>query len=278
MAYGAWRGMVGTVKPTKGSGSLEELIRMLPDGIGVIPLFNNIRHGTIGEFSDVLPSYEEKIAELAADKVDVIHPAGTPPFMLLGYRKEQELIAEWEKKYGVPIFTSGSNQVRALKALGVKKFVGIGYDFEDTSIVARYFTDAGFKVLGLERLPVTMGGRRPALVARGLPADQAGLPGQSRRRRASMSRAARSACWTSSRRSNRTCRCPCCIPASPPPGRSCCGCTCASRRPDYGRLLAELPAGADPTEVSFTPADRPCSLARVITASRASCAIRTIRA
>ena len=57
MAYGAWRGMVGTVKPTKGSGSLEELIRMLPDGIGVIPLFNNIRHGTLGEFSGVLPSY-----------------------------------------------------------------------------------------------------------------------------------------------------------------------------------------------------------------------------
>ena len=105
MAYGAWRGMVGTVKPTKGSGSLEELIRMLPDGIGVIPLFNNIRHGTIGEFRDVLPSYEEKVAELAADRVDLIHPAGTPPFMLLGYRKEQELIAAWESKYGLPIFT-----------------------------------------------------------------------------------------------------------------------------------------------------------------------------
>jgi maleate isomerase len=153
MAYGTWRGMVGTVKPTKGSGSLEELIRMLPDGIGVIPLFNNIRHGTIREFSDVIPSYEEKVAELAADQCDVIHPAGTPPFMLLGYRREQELIAEWEKKYGVPIFTSGSNQVRALKALGMKKFVGIGYDFDDTSIVHRYFTDAGFNVLGLERLP-----------------------------------------------------------------------------------------------------------------------------
>ena len=155
MAYGgAWRGMVGTVKPTKGSGSLEELIRMLPDGIGVIPLFNNIRRGTLEEFSHVLPSYEEKVAELASDQVDLIHPAGTPPFMLLGYRREQELIAEWEKKYGVPIFTSGSNQVRGLKALGVKKFVGVGYDFDDTSIVQRYFTDAGFSVLGLERLPV----------------------------------------------------------------------------------------------------------------------------
>jgi hypothetical protein len=75
--------MVGTVKPTKGSGSLEELIRMLPEGIGVIPLFNNIQHGTLAEFGSVLPSYEEKVEELAKDGVDLIHPAGTPPFMLL---------------------------------------------------------------------------------------------------------------------------------------------------------------------------------------------------
>lgn len=145
--------MVGTVKPTKGSGSLEELIRMLPEGIGIIPLFNKIRHGTLQEFGTAIPSYEEKVAELAADKVDVIHPAGTPPFMLLGYQGERDLIRRWEKQYGIPIFTSGSNQVRALKALKAKKFVGIGYDFEDTSIVGRYFTDAGFTVLGLERLP-----------------------------------------------------------------------------------------------------------------------------
>ena len=37
MAYDCWRGMVGIVKPTKGSGSLVELIKLLPDGIGVIP-------------------------------------------------------------------------------------------------------------------------------------------------------------------------------------------------------------------------------------------------
>jgi hypothetical protein len=32
-----------------------------------------------------IPAYEEKIAELAENKVDLIHPAGTPPFMLFGY-------------------------------------------------------------------------------------------------------------------------------------------------------------------------------------------------
>jgi maleate isomerase len=154
MATGsAWRGLVGTIKPTKGSGSLEELIRMLPEGICVLPLFNNVRHGTLEEFSSAIPSYEEKIAELAQDGVDLIHPAGTPPFMLLGYQGERDLIARWEDTYQIPIFTSGSNQVRALKALGVERFVGVGYDFEDTAIVERYFTQAGFNVLGLERLP-----------------------------------------------------------------------------------------------------------------------------
>jgi hypothetical protein len=54
MPYDCWRGMVGMIKPTKGSGSLMELIKMLPDGIGVIPLFNNVRHGRIAEFKNAL--------------------------------------------------------------------------------------------------------------------------------------------------------------------------------------------------------------------------------
>ena len=90
MVYDCWRGMVGIIKPTKGSGSLVELIKLLPEGIGVIPLFNHVRHGTIEEFQGAIPAYEEKIAELAQDKVDLIHPAGTPPFMLLGYKGEAE--------------------------------------------------------------------------------------------------------------------------------------------------------------------------------------------
>jgi maleate isomerase len=153
MPYDCWRGMVGMIKPTKGSGSLVELIKMLPDGIGVIPLFNNVRHGKVEEFQAAIPAYEEKIAELAEDKVDLIHAAGTPPFMLLGCKGEAEIVAKWEKQFGIPIFTSATNQVAAMKALGIKKFVGIGYDFDDTSIVARYFTDAGFDVLELWKLP-----------------------------------------------------------------------------------------------------------------------------
>ena len=42
MAFSSWRGIVGIIKPTMRPGGLEDMIRLLPEGIGVIPLFNNI--------------------------------------------------------------------------------------------------------------------------------------------------------------------------------------------------------------------------------------------
>ena len=86
-------------------------------------------------------------------RVDAIHPAGTPPFMLLGFAKERELVEKWQRAYGIPVFTSGMNQVRAMKALGIKRFIGIGYDFDDTTIVSRYFEDAGLSPEAMLKLP-----------------------------------------------------------------------------------------------------------------------------
>jgi hypothetical protein len=36
MAFGSWRGTVGIVRPTLRTGGFEDLIRMLPEGIGFI--------------------------------------------------------------------------------------------------------------------------------------------------------------------------------------------------------------------------------------------------
>ena len=49
------------------------------------------------------------------------------------------------------MFTSGQNHVRALRTMGIKKFVGASYFPEKmNNIFARYFTDAGFQVLAME--------------------------------------------------------------------------------------------------------------------------------
>jgi maleate isomerase len=155
MAFTSWRGVVGCIKPTLRPGGLEELIRMLPDGIGVLPLFLNISKGTTDEFKRAVAPYEPLVQQLAEAGCDLIHPEGAPPFMLLGFKGEADLLTKWEKQYKVPFFTSGSNHVRALRALKAKKIVGATYFVGPINdMFAGYFKQAGFDVLGMEGIPV----------------------------------------------------------------------------------------------------------------------------
>ncbi|MPZ15653.1 MAG: hypothetical protein GEU73_14730 [Chloroflexi bacterium] len=155
MAFMSWRGTVGVIKPTMRPGSLEEFIRLLPEGIGVIPLFLNIREGGEAEFRQALDAYEDRVAELAALKVDLIHPEGAPPFMVHGFEGERAIVKRWEESHGIPIMTAGQTQVEAMSALDMQSFVGLTYftgEINDT--FARYFVDAGFDVRAMEGIDV----------------------------------------------------------------------------------------------------------------------------
>ena len=155
MVFASWRGVVGVVKPTHRPGSLEEFIRLLPEGIGVVPVYLNFKRGTEDEFRAALNAVEEKVAELAKEGVDLIHPEGAPPFMVHGYRGEERIIREWEAKYKVPMVTAAQTQVEALRALNVKKFVGVTYFIGSVNdITTGYFQDAGFEVMAMEGMPV----------------------------------------------------------------------------------------------------------------------------
>ena len=145
--------LVGTVRPTNRpeAGQELDLDTRIPEKIKFVSLTMNFTRGTEEEFGASMPGYEAKAAELARMGANLVRPSGAPPFMLLGYHKEQELIQSWEKKYGVPMFTSGQNHVHALRTLGINKFVGASYFPEKmNNVFARYFTDAGFKVLAME--------------------------------------------------------------------------------------------------------------------------------
>jgi len=156
MATANWRGTVGVVKPTYGSGSLVEFIRLLPEGVGVIPVYAGIKEHSQQGYLDALESYHQRVAELARLGVDLMHPEGAPPFMVRGYKAEQEIVRQWEDQYKIPIFTSAMTQTAALRALGINRFVGCTYyrDNKLNEIFTRYFTDAGFEVLGMEGIPV----------------------------------------------------------------------------------------------------------------------------
>ena len=159
MAFTSWRGTVGVIKPTLRPGSLEEFIRLLPEGIGVVPLFLNARKGTKDEFSSVREITEAKVAELAEAGVDLIHPEGAPPnFMVYGYKGECEIVERLQEQNGVPIFTGGMSHIEAMQALGVRRMVGVTYfrgdNGEVNDVVTRYFSEAGFDVMGMEGIDV----------------------------------------------------------------------------------------------------------------------------
>jgi maleate isomerase len=155
MAFSSWRGVVGMINPTMRPGVTEEVCRLLPDGVGLIPLFLEIQRGTADEFETMMPHYEKLIAKLAEQKCDLIHPHGAPPFMVLGYKREAEIVAGWEQKFQTPIMSVAQNHVRALKALKAKTFVGATY-FPDqlNSVFAKFFQDAGFEVRGMAGIDV----------------------------------------------------------------------------------------------------------------------------
>src|SRR5688572_8283953 len=145
--------LVGTVRPTNQpeAGQELDLDTLIPAKIKFLYSTMNFTRGTEEEFSTSMPGYEAKAAEFAKMGANLVRPSGAPPFMLLGYEKEKELIGGWEKKYNVPMFTSGQNHVQALRTLGMKKFAGASYFPEKmNNVFARYFTDAGFQVLAME--------------------------------------------------------------------------------------------------------------------------------
>ena len=64
---------------------MEEFIRLLPEGIGVIPLFLDDRKGT-EEDSSRSWGPSKRRSPSSSLNLDLIHPEGAPPFMVRGYR------------------------------------------------------------------------------------------------------------------------------------------------------------------------------------------------
>ena len=138
---------VGVIKPSTRPGRAEELVMMLPKEIELAHAGCRIARGTREELERSFVDFEEKVAEMAALRVDLIHPAGVP-FLLLGRDGERDLVSKWESQHGIPIFTNGVSQVNALNAFGAKRIIAASYFPADINAsFERYLAEAGFEVL-----------------------------------------------------------------------------------------------------------------------------------
>jgi maleate isomerase len=145
--------IVGLILPTMRSGTVIDLVPLLPRGVGLLPIYLAFRAGTEDEFKKGFDEYEKKIAILADHGCDLIHPEGAPPFMVRGLTEETALLSAWQRKYRIPMFTSGQNHIHALHALDVKSIFGATYfTGRINDLYAKYFEDAGFEVHGMQGL------------------------------------------------------------------------------------------------------------------------------
>jgi maleate isomerase len=149
-----WRGVVGAILPAYRSGNLQDLIRILPDGVEIIPLYLGVMKGTKEELTDGIQAYDHMVQIFGEQKCDIIHPEGAPPFMILGREKETQLTDAWAKKYQTQVFTSSQNAVHAIKALHGTKVFGATY-FPDklNQIFQTYLASAGINVVEMHGLP-----------------------------------------------------------------------------------------------------------------------------
>lgn len=150
-----WRGFVGCIKPRAHDISLAQMIRLLPEGIGVAAVYLNLAEGTREELGNSYATYERNIAYLAAQRCDTIAIEGAPPFMILGPDGEAKMVDGWKEKYKTDMFTSSQNQVNVLRAMKIKKILGItAFGADMNKSYAKYFEDCGIGVLAMEGMQV----------------------------------------------------------------------------------------------------------------------------
>ena len=154
MYYGS-RGIVGLVKPTYRPGSMESFIKLMPEGVGFIPLHAGIRAGNEQEFQEALSVAEKKVARLVELGADVVMIMGAPPAMVRGHGADRQIAEQLTKKYGIPVSVATIAQVDAFRALGMKKLVGITY-FQDefNRKFAKFLEDDGFQVRAMKGIEV----------------------------------------------------------------------------------------------------------------------------
>jgi len=127
-----------------------EFYKIVPAGVTLAVTTLNIVHMTQDELEEGAQMSLRSARLLAAAKVDVIVLGGVPLNLALGLDGLQTEMQALEKESGIPVTSSLTAQVNALKALGSKR-VGVGTPFEQThDIYGDYLRHYGFEMAARE--------------------------------------------------------------------------------------------------------------------------------
>ena len=141
-----WRGTVGSIAQDLGR---QDFGAGFADGIGMREAFMRTPRGRsqafIPDFKSRVDEIERHLEAFAAMEVDVMFLAGAPYMFAHGYKSALELVETWESRWGIPVVTTATAQVEAMRAMGMRRIVGLSY-FDSRGVndlTVEFMSDAG---------------------------------------------------------------------------------------------------------------------------------------
>lgn len=133
-----------------------EFYKIAPAGVTLAITTLNIVHMTDEEVEEGGRMSLAGARLLAAANVDIIVLGGVPLNLSLGLEKLEGLMADLEDELGIPVTSSLTSQVAALKTIGAKR-VGVGQPFEtEHEIYGEYLSHYGFDMVAQKGAGLTV--------------------------------------------------------------------------------------------------------------------------
>ena len=133
-----------------------EFYKMVPDGVTLVLTTLAIKQLNDQEVEKSVAMTLEAARAMGRAKVDIVVFGGVPLNLSLGYEGLEEKMRETEKEIGVPVTSSVTTQINALRTVGAQKVVLL-HPFDDPKgLHADYVTHYGFDLLGVKGAGLTV--------------------------------------------------------------------------------------------------------------------------
>lgn len=131
-----------------------QFYRVAPEGMMLVTTGLNLRGYTLKSVEDNLPTLQERFDLLATKKVDRLSLSGVPVASVLGRKRMREILAEAEKRTGIPCDTDLEAHIATLNHFGAKK-IALATRWPDAvnNALTKYLADAGIEVLACRSHP-----------------------------------------------------------------------------------------------------------------------------
>lgn len=127
-----------------------EFYKIVPDGVTLVLTTLAIKQLTEQETKHSVEMTLEAAREMGKAGVSIMVFGGVPLNLSLGYDGLENILRKTEKEIGVPVTSSITAQVNALRAVGAKKLVLLHPFTDPEGFHAEYVGHYGFELLGFK--------------------------------------------------------------------------------------------------------------------------------